>query len=277
MSLRTTLLSAGLVAAALVLAGLLALWLLARGFDRSIAAEEAQIRASPPPGTCRVDLPPLVRAFLLRTQVRDPERQRWARLEQKGEMRLGPPAPWLPFTAVHHVSAAQPGFVWRAEVHMAGGVWTDVVDSLVNGQGRLEARIFGAVPVAKAGGAETVKGELQRFLAELPWTPAGMACDPTLAWQGLDGRRVQVSATQGAVTARVTLRFDDAGDVVEATADDRPRLVEGRAVPTPFGGAFSDYRVLNGLRVPTHAVVWWDLPTGRFEYWRGDVTRVTWK
>jgi hypothetical protein len=277
MSLRTLLLATALALAALLLAGLLAMWQMARSFERSIAAQEAAIRATPASGAARTDLPLLLRSFLARTQARDPERVRWTRIEQRGAMRLSPDGPWLPFTAVQHFAVSQPGMVWRAEMRMSGGIWADVVDSLVHGQGRLEARLLGALPLARAGGPGAVQGQLQRLLAELPWAPAAIAANSTLSWQALDARRVQVSATVGDVTARVVLRFDDAGDVVEATATDRPRMLEGRNVPTPFGGALSDYRVLNGLRIPTRARVWWDLPSGRFEYWRGEVTAVAWE
>jgi hypothetical protein len=43
---------------------------------------------------------------------------------------------------------------------------------------------------------------------------------------------------------------------------------EGKtSVPTPWGGRFSDYRELGGIRVPTRAEVRWELPEGPFTYW----------
>jgi hypothetical protein len=51
-----------------------------------------------------------------------------------------------------------------------------------------------------------------------------------------------------------------------------PVLRSRGAVDTPFRGDFADYGVLGGVRVPRTAEVGWDLPEGRFVYFRGRVT-----
>jgi len=43
-------------------------------------------------------------------------------------------------------------------------------------------------------------------------------------------------------------------------------------VPTRWGGELGEYRVLDGMRMPTRGEVYWDLPEGRFAYWRGEIT-----
>ena len=60
--------------------------------------------------------------------------------------------------------------------------------------------------------------------------------------------------------------------MLEAFAPDRPRAEDGRSVPTPWRGAFSDHGELGGLRVPRRAEVAWELPEGPFTYWRAEVT-----
>lgn len=266
-----------IVAVLAAMAALLALWWLGRSFHNRTAVQTAAVRATPPAGALRTDPPFLVREYLARSGVPDPARMRWVRIEQRGEMRLSPGGPWLPFTAVQHMAVAQPAFVWQAEMRMAGGFWTSVVDRFVENRGSLEARLLGAIPVAHAAGPDVDRGEVQRYLAELPWNPAAMAANPALSLRPADARRVDVTAPVNGGIASVTLRFDDAGDIMEASASARPRLVAGRAVPTPWAGAFGEYRVLNGLRLPTRAAVWWDLPEGRFEYWRAEVTGVAWE
>jgi hypothetical protein len=42
-------------------------------------------------------------------------------------------------------------------------------------------------------------------------------------------------------------------------------------VPTPWGGTFGSHETLGEIRVPTSAEAHWDLPDGRFRYWRGTV------
>jgi hypothetical protein len=39
-----------------------------------------------------------------------------------------------------------------------------------------------------------------------------------------------------------------------------------------WGGDFGQYASFAGIRVPTRGEAWWELPEGRFVYWRGRVT-----
>jgi hypothetical protein len=48
--------------------------------------------------------------------------------------------------------------------------------------------------------------------------------------------------------------------------------VDDGSVPTPWRGVFSDHGELGGVRVPRRAEVAWELPEGRFTYWRAEVT-----
>ena len=70
------------------------------------------------------------------------------------------------------------------------------------------------------------------------------------------------------------LRFDGAGDLVAASAPDRPRSQGRETVRTPWRGEFRDHRDAGGVRVPHRAEVAWDLPEGRFVYLRAEVTAV---
>jgi Family of unknown function (DUF6544) len=69
----------------------------------------------------------------------------------------------------------------------------------------------------------------------------------------------------------VRLEFDEEGLIRRAVAN-RPRIAGGKAIETRWGGEFGDYVSLGGIRVPGSAEVWWELPEGRFTYWRGEVT-----
>jgi hypothetical protein len=42
--------------------------------------------------------------------------------------------------------------------------------------------------------------------------------------------------------------------------------------PRRWGGDFDEYRDFAGTRVPAFGEAWWELPEGRFVYWRGRVT-----
>jgi hypothetical protein len=65
------------------------------------------------------------------------------------------------------------------------------------------------------------------------------------------------------------------GDIVRIEADDRPRAVGGRMVPTRWRGRFFDYHEMDGCRIPIRGVVSWLSDDGSFDCWRGKVTAFT--
>jgi hypothetical protein len=61
-------------------------------------------------------------------------------------------------------------------------------------------------------------------------------------------------------------------DIIRVEADDRPRAIDRRMVPTRWYGSFFDYREIAGCRIPTRATVSWVLEEGSFDCWRGRIT-----
>ena len=81
---------------------------------------------------------------------------------------------------------------------------------------------------------------------------------------------MEVATPVGSQTARVLLEFDAEGDVARASCSARP--FQSGETSRRWEGTFTDYRVLGGIRMPTRAEVAWDLPEGRYVYWRGRIT-----
>jgi hypothetical protein len=192
-------------------------------------------------------------------------------LRQSGEMRANLGDLWRPFTAEQVISIYEPGFVWLARMQAAPLLSARILDCYVDGAGLLEARLFGSLRLARAAGPQAAKGELMRYLAELAWAPHAMLHNPQLSWREIDATTVEVSAESPAGPARVRLIFEN-GDITRVEADDRPRAIGRRTVPTRWQGRCCDYREVHGCRIPSWAVVSWFLEDGPFEYWRGGVT-----
>lgn len=215
--------------------------------------------------------PASVERYLRRALV-SPRPAMRVRLTQEGEMRLKPDGRWLPFRATEELDARQVAFSWRARFRLAPLVSLRVDDAYAAGEGGLAARLWGKIPVMRSGGADVSRGEAMRYLAELMWVPHALRDNSELEWRAIDDRRAEVAVQVGGGRAAVCLEFDDAGDLVRTSAEDRP-YAEGRsAVPRPWGGVMRDYQVLDGVRIPTRAEVSWTLPAGVFTYWRGTVT-----
>jgi hypothetical protein len=264
----------GLALSVAVLGAWLWIWSAWRAFERSIAAAEAEVRATPPSSSPPADLPPALRRFAERSGLPSPEKLRWIRVEQEGEMRLKPGGEWIPFRGAETFAIPRTAFVWRAEMRMFG-LPVLVTDSFDGRDGRLEARLLGALPLAQDRGPQVSQGEMLRYLAEVIWIPAALLANPELSWEQLDERKLRGTAEVAGIRVEAGFELDEAGDIVRISVRERPR--SGSDAPAPWGAEAGDYRLVDGLRLATRAVVYWDLPEGRFDYWRGTITRASWE
>ena len=193
-------------------------------------------------------VPAIIRAFVRRATRETPVPNTvW--LRQWGEMRASLRGSWQPFTAEQVIGIHQPGFAWLARMQVAPLASARILDCYVDGEGLLEARLCGSLPLARAAGPQADKGELMRYLAELAWAPHAMLHNPQLSWREIDATTVEVSAESQAGAARVRLIFEN-GDIARVEADDRPRMLGRRIIPTRWQGRCCDYREVNGLSYP---------------------------
>jgi hypothetical protein len=217
-------------------------------------------------------VPALVRRYLDRALPSGESEALRVRIAQTGTMRLKPGGRELRFTAVEEFAVAEVAFSWRARFSLLPLVSLRVVDGYAAGEGHLEARLFGLLPVMRARGQEISEGEAHRYLAELPWVPHAMLANRRLEWRDLDAHAVEVATQVGSARPAVRLELDAAGDIVTTSCDARPYREGRTSTPRPWAGTFSDHAVVGGVRIPTRAEVRWELADGPFTYWRGAVT-----
>jgi len=213
-------------------------------------------------------LPELVVSYLARSLPAGGQVPVTVRVQQTGEMLQRPGGRVTPFQATQDFSIDRVAFAWRARFPIVGPLAVTVVDEFADGNGRLCVSLFG-IPLKTMKGPETDVGEAMRYLSEFPLAPQAMAADRELVWREVDERTVEVASVKAA-TAVVEFEFDAAGDIVRATGT-RPFPVGETFVQTPWGGDFGNYANFNGTRIPTYGEAWWELPKGRFVYWRGHI------
>ncbi len=192
------------------------------------------------------------------------------RLTQSVSMRLAPDQPWQELRATHLAGTRASGFVWHARGSMML-VPIGVVDAFVTGTGLLNARILNTISVAHSEGEATDRGELLRYLAEIPLTPDAILNNPALVWKQIDERTVSVTTPFKGGPVTVEFTFNDQGDIVEAFAATRPMGTGETWVDTPWRGRFFDYEQLGPRRIPTRAEVGWELADGYYLYFRGTI------
>jgi hypothetical protein len=246
------------------------------------AATAARLNAGPDGGPARFSeaelgsVPGPVARYL-RAAIRSGQPlPRRVRINWEGDFLVRPPDGWGPFTATQAVSTRPGGFVWDARMRMGPGVSVRVRDSFVHGQGSMRASVLGLFTVvAVEGTPEIAVAALQRWLAEAAWYPTALLPGQGTEWVALDGTSARATVRVEGVTASIDYHFGADGLVERVYTAERGRDVNGRSVPTPWEGRFTEWGERGGVRVPLAAEVAWLLPEGRQAYWRGRLVAVS--
>ncbi len=147
------------------------------------------------------------------------------------------------------ILAAPTGFLWKLE--MPGTVSVSGSDSA----SWTRFWVLGLIPVARAGGdRDHARAAYGRYVAEAVfWTPAAMLPGPGILWQALDQQTIRVTVTHKELSQAVDVTLNTEGQPVavqfmrwtNANPEKKFRL-------QPFGGHLSDFREVQGFRVPFH-------------------------
>ncbi len=238
-------------------------------FQSQVERFRAGLAAPLQPLPALPELPDIVRDYALRAGG-VPGGPALFRAEHRASLYQAADRPPLAISAVQFTATRTPGIVWNASGSMSG-LPVNVIDAFVDGAGLFEVKLLGTIRVAGGAGPDYDKGELMRYLSELPLYPDAILNAGDLTWSQIDASTVSVTAHSQSGEASVQFIFDTAGDIVGLVAADRPMEQDGVTVPTPWKGFYSDYRQFGRYRIPAYGEVGWELPTGLFTYWKGTI------
>lgn len=194
-----------------------------------------------------------------------------AQIRQRGEFAMKP-GEWRPMRATHTIAVRPPGFVWDAAISMAPGMRVRVRDRYLGGSASMKAAVGGLVPmVDRVDTPGLAESALLRWLAEAPLVPAALLPRSGVAWEAMDEGTARASLSDGELTVTMVVHFAPTGEITRIEAR-RPRDVDGVTVPTPFEGRWLAYRRLHGMMIPTDGEAAWLLESGRYAFWRAQIT-----
>lgn len=254
----------------MILAILLAVGALRNGAARDEAF--AAIENLPPlarPAALPPDLPPLVAHHLLATAPAGRPPARLVHLEQVGWFRGAPDQGWAGLDARQVLRGDLPALAWSGRVSQNPLLWIWALDTLQEGRGRFDARLYGLFAAAQGQGPAVDASSLLRWLAEAPWLPGALAPRPGLAWSpGPEPGTARISLTQGQVQVAGVFYFDDRGLITRFVTSDRYRDQDGQFVRQDWETLYADWRDLGGGLIPTQGEARWLTPAGPFAYVR---------
>jgi hypothetical protein len=136
-------------------------------------------------------------------------------------------------------------------------------------QASMTVRVASLFNVVDLHSDELARTETVTLLNDLVFFAPAWLADPRLSWRAVNLQRAEVTFTNGPHVVSAALHFDDAGDLVNFTSEDRSLLQDDGSFKrfrwsTPMRG----YREFDGLRLPSAGDAVWHLPEGDFIYGR---------
>jgi hypothetical protein len=130
-------------------------------------------------------------------------------------------------------------------------------------------RIASLINVVDIHSDELARTETVTLLNDLAFFAPAWLIDPRLESQHVDDRQADVTFTNGPHKIKASLWFNEAGDLVNFTSDDRGALQEdGRFKYVRWSTPMRTYREINGQRVAIEGEAIWHYPEGEFIYGR---------
>jgi|GEM_PF-492055 len=222
----------------------------------------------------RTDLPPEVVALAAHYGVPKRGGCRYAEIHQAGMLFMTPGGKPIPFTAKQYIRTDACGFSWLA--HVGRPSMVSVLDYYAARTGGLQVWALGLLPLQKVTGAGlTSKGELLRYLAELPLNPDMILYNRALNWTVVDKTTLKVSTGTGDMLAEITFTLASDGLIDSMYTPERQYGMGKDAPMRPWRGRYIGHKPVEGRQIPTETEAGWELPDGYFVYWRGQITE--WK
>jgi hypothetical protein len=179
------------------------------------------------------------------------------RLSMRGRIKTGA---WLPFTAIQEADGHS--FTWRARA--AGGL-LHVVDRFAGGQGSMDIRLFGRVPLMHADGPDIVRSAAGRAALESMWAPASLLPERGVEWRAESDGLIVAAWDVPPERPALNVRIDERGAVRSIWALRWGNAGQKEHGYIPCGGEVLAERRFGPLVVPSRVRVGWWFGTPRYE------------
>ena len=173
---------------------------------------------------------------------------RGLRLRHGGQFKTDLKKDWIAIKGEQYITADPPGFIWQ-------GTTSQFVarDEFVAGRGRLDVRLFGAVPIAGGTGPAYDQGELLRWLVESTWLPTALLPSDHIAWTAVNDHSARLTLTHQGHSVSCLAQFNERNELAECEA---PRQMD-EATQRPWRCRFEQYRRWHGVLIPTVGEASW--------------------
>lgn len=197
-----------------------------------------------------------------------------AHISMAGDFRRPLKTDFSPTTATQTASLTVPALMFSATTPIVPGVWATAYDAYLNGRMEMRAKVLDTLTVVDELPTPALdRITLRRWLLEAPTYPPALLHSPFVHWEAVSSQQARVVASYQGSTASMLVTFGTDGAIATMQAEADGDLT------TPYHGSGehvtrSDYRLVQGMRVPHRFVISRAAQDKVYPFWRGQITAI---
>jgi hypothetical protein len=207
-------------------------------------------------------LPQPIQKYLRYVGVLNKPKVKNVRIVFNGEMR-DKGKDWFRFRSVQYNFFDDPArlFFMRAKMF---GVTVPGYHNYHAATASMDIRLFGLLPIAQVKGSEMNRTETVTVFNDMCIMAPATLIDEHIEWETIDEKSAKAKFTNGAIKISAILYFNELGQLINFISDDRYAVSDMNQYR--FSTPMKDYKLLNGIHVPSYGEAVWHYPEGEFVY-----------
>lgn len=136
-----------------------------------------------------------------------------------------------------------------------------------NLEATFQVRVMNLFNVVDVKGEDLTTAETVTLLNDMCIFVPGNLYDKRISWKEIDSLTCGVTIKNGKYKVSATLYFNEKGELINFVSDDRSALQDnGTLRKARWSTPVSDYKEIDGRRIPTYGETIWNYPDGDFTY-----------
>jgi hypothetical protein len=211
-------------------------------------------------------LPQPVQKYLRYVGVMGKEKVESVRVVCEGEFRPDPKKDWAKMESVQYNFFTEPARIYYIGLKMSG-IPVVGLHSYRDAKATMLIKLAGLFTVANGRGPIMNSAETVTVFNDMCLLVPATLIDKRIQWETIDSSTVKATFVNKDNKISALLYFNDKGELINFISDDRYYSPTGDTYlkarwSTPVG----DYKVINGLRLPTYGEAIWQFPEGDYCY-----------
>ncbi len=220
-------------------------------------------------------LPEIVKKYMAYTGFAGKERVRSFKSEFTGGIRSNPGEKFMKLSSVQYNFMGNPARIFYI-VARKMGIPAKGLHIYRNAKASFKVKIFGLFTVVDAVGPKLDQGETVTLFNDMCFIAPGTLIDKRISWEEPEnwieadgaesGYKIGATFTNNGISIKADLFFKGNGQLIDFISNDRCET-DGKVYNYyPWSTPVSEYREINGFRLPSKAQLIYLRPEGKFCY-----------